>query len=400
MIFSFVGGAAFKKAQQVDKGPRLTPPKTKCHWISWTIFRKGSKFTKMPFQKKIFLIDLWGSMTLLPPSTASDHYSVAQCRAAPRGDHGRAAVRGGTRRLASHGATAVARHPPGWAACNTGPVRPLHPGVLYSRDGVSGGRFCQLRPLGRGPLSGRLLLNAGSGKLALLALILVRVKEDLAAFLVAIPKDVWLVHAADPAVVVVEPAVRVNAVHVGGVVARMGGDSVVTDHAHQTVCAVAGQVHGPRWLVAVHTKLGQPHLFGGRVGRLTLLQVPHDGLLQLTVLVHPCPRQLRLRVGVGHHQLAGGRRGSGRLYRDRRGVRTGALGEAGSGEGDGSGGDGAATCFGSSKSVRVHREGLVHFNSGDCGLSDIIWHILVERERSFGMPTLDRIFLVSPPRKT
>ena len=38
--------------------------------------------------------------------------SVAQCRAAPRGDHGRAAVRGGTRRLASLGTAVTLRDEP------------------------------------------------------------------------------------------------------------------------------------------------------------------------------------------------------------------------------------------------------------------------------------------------
>ena len=92
------------------------------------------------------------------------------------------------------------------------------------------------------------------------------VEENVAIPLVALSQNVRLVHTADPAVVVVEPTAAVDTVHVGDVVARVGGAAVVADDAHQPVRVVAGQVHRARRLVVLDTELGQVRLGGGVTG--------------------------------------------------------------------------------------------------------------------------------------
>ena len=77
----------------------------------------------------------------------------------------------------------------------------------------------------------------------LAAHIFVQVEEDISAPLVALAEDVGLADAVDPTVVVVEPLVAAQTVHVGDVVTRVGGAAEVADHAHQAICVTPSQVH-------------------------------------------------------------------------------------------------------------------------------------------------------------
>ena len=70
-----------------------------------------------------------------------------------------------------------------------------------------------------------------------------QVEEDISAPLVALAEDVGLADAVDPTVVVVEPLLSAQTVHVGDVMARVGGAAEVPDHAHQAIFVTPSQVH-------------------------------------------------------------------------------------------------------------------------------------------------------------
>ena len=61
--------------------------------------------------------------------------------------------------------------------------------------------------------------------------IIVQVEEYVSDHLMFVPEYISLLHTAEPAVVIVEPGVAVHIVHVGHVVARMGGTAVVAHDA-------------------------------------------------------------------------------------------------------------------------------------------------------------------------
>ena len=84
------------------------------------------------------------------------------------------------------------------------------PGCVRLRRSLATGKWQPgLRLLGCCLLNGRLLLNPGSGELVLPAQILVQVEEELAVS-DCHPRDVFLVHTAGRAVVVVKPVVPIG----------------------------------------------------------------------------------------------------------------------------------------------------------------------------------------------